>query len=126
MKKVLIVEDDMIINMVHAKYVKIFGFEVVGTAKTGAEAIDLARKHNPDIILMDIKIQGQMDGIDAMLEISKFCNAKVVYITGNSDKVLKTRAAGTNIIGFCVKPINMNELKFVLQSTQTTDEQKVV
>src|ERR1700752_359537 len=85
MKKVLIVEDEIIISMVNTRYAKIFGYEVVGNAKTAHEAIELSSKFLPDIILMDIKIKGDMDGIDTMNEISKFCNAKVIYITGNSD-----------------------------------------
>jgi two-component system, response regulator PdtaR len=114
MKKVLIVEDDMIISMVNTRYVKIFGFDVIGNAKTGKEAIDLATKTDPDIILMDIKIKGEIDGIETMHEISKFCDAKVIYITGNSDQEIKSRAARTNIVGFCVKPISMDELKLML------------
>ncbi|MCW3077372.1 MAG: CheY-like receiver protein [Bacteroidetes bacterium] len=114
MKKILIVEDDMIINMVNTMYVKKFGYEVSGNAKSGREAIELALKHKPDIILMDIKIKGEIDGIETMVEISKFSDAKVIYVTGNSDELLRKRAAMTNIVGFCVKPMSMEELKTLL------------
>lgn len=115
MKKILIVEDDMIINMVNTMYVKKFGYEVSGNAKSGQEAIELAFKHRPDVILMDIKIKGEIDGIETMIEISKFCDAKVIYVTGNSEEQLRKRAAATNILGFCVKPMSMEELKALLE-----------
>jgi two-component system, response regulator PdtaR len=113
-KKFLIVEDDMILSMVNKKYVELLGHKVVQSVRTGSAAIDAAKKHNPDIILMDIRIEGEMDGIEAMEEIRKFSNAGVIYLTGNSEPTTKTRAEQTLMLAFCIKPISMDDLKTVL------------
>lgn len=63
-KRVLIVEDDMIISLVIENMVKELGHEVVGKATSGDEAIRLATEHVPDLVLMDIRLKGDMDGIE--------------------------------------------------------------
>ena len=71
-KKVLIVEDDMIISMVNKRYIESLGCKVVQSVRNGPDAIEAAKNHSPDVILMDIRIDGEMDGITAMEEIRKF------------------------------------------------------
>lgn len=110
-KKVLIVEDDFMLSMMNRKYVELMGHEVVGTASTGEEAIEAARKHNPDIILMDLRLDGPLDGIDTMKEISKFSQARAIYLTGNSDERNRERANETNMLAFCVKPVHFEQLQ---------------
>jgi len=115
-KKFLIVEDDMILSMVNKKYVELLGHKVVQSVKTGPAAIDAVKKYNPDIILMDIRIEGDMDGIEAMEEIRKFSNANVIYLTGNSEPATKLRAEQTSMLAFCIKPISIDDLKAVLSN----------
>lgn len=111
MKKILIVEDDLILAMINKRYMEQLGLTVVASARNGLDAIEAAKKHNPDFILMDIRIDGDLDGIDAMEEIRKFSDAAVIYVTGNSDPATKARAAKTNMLGFCIKPIFLEDLK---------------
>lgn len=110
-KRVLIVEDDFMLNLMNKKYVEMIGHKVVAAVNNGTDAINAAKEHKPDVILMDIRLEGEMDGIDAMLEIEKFSSAKVIYLTGNSGEVDKNRASKTNMIGFCVKPIHLEKLQ---------------
>ena len=114
-KKFLIVEDDMILSMINKKYVELLGHKVIQSVRTGLAAIEAAKKHNPDIILMDIRIEGDMDGIEAMEEIRKFSQAEVIYLTGNSEPASKARAEQTSMLAFCIKPISMDDLKVVLE-----------
>ncbi len=114
-KKFLIVEDDMILSMVNKKYVELLGHEVVQSVRTGLAAIEATKKHHPDIILMDIRIEGEMDGIEAMEEIRKFSKAQVVYLTGNSEPTARARAEQTSMLAFCIKPNSMDDLKNVLE-----------
>lgn len=111
MKKILIVEDDLILAMINKRYMEQLGLNVVASARNGLDAIEAAKKHNPDVILMDIRIDGDLDGIDAMEEIRKFSDAAVIYVTGNSDPATKARAEKTNMLGFCIKPIFLEDLK---------------
>jgi CheY-like chemotaxis protein len=110
MKKVMIVEDELIIQMVTKQVVQEAGFAVCAVTATGEEAIDLAKECNPDVILMDIKLEGDLDGIDAMNKIREFSDVPVIYVTGNSDSYHKKRAAETKMFGFLVKPVDFGEL----------------
>ena len=110
-KKVLIVEDDLILNLLYESYMEKLGFETEGELVYGKTAIEMAKKVEPDLILMDISLEGDMDGIDAMLEIRKFSDVPVVYITGNSDKAHQIRARETDYTDYLIKPIEFNELK---------------
>lgn len=110
-KKVLIVEDDMLLSLVEERLIKKMGHEVVAKVVTGSEAIEKAKELKPDIILMDIILKGEMDGIEAMEEIRKESDVPVVYLSGNSDRFNYERAKKTGFTDYLVKPITNNDLK---------------
>jgi DNA-binding response OmpR family regulator len=110
-KKVFVVEDDLILNLLYENYMEQLGFETEGELVYGKTAVDLAKKINPDLILMDIALEGDMDGIEAMLEIRKFSDVPVIYITGNSDESNRTRAIETKYTDFLTKPVEFEDLK---------------
>lgn len=110
-KNVLIVEDDMIISMVLERMILKLGHNVVNKVITGQEAIDCTSELNPDLILMDIQLKDNIDGISAMQEIRKKSDVQVIYITGNSDQYNLTRAKETKFVDYLVKPIQMSHLK---------------
>jgi two-component system, response regulator PdtaR len=109
-QKVLIVEDDKLLALVEERLVERLGFEVVGTAVSGEDAVSLVRENQPDIILMDISLKGEMDGIDAVEIIRKKYNIPVIYLSGNSDKFNFERAKKTNFIDYLVKPVTADDL----------------
>lgn len=115
MKKILIVEDDFILSMINQKHIELMGHQVVDSVTNGLDAIEAVKKHKPDVILMDVRLEGGMNGIEAMEEISKFSNAAVIYLTGNSEKEFKERASKTNMLAFCVKPVHFEELSEILK-----------
>ncbi len=110
-KKVLIVEDDMIISMVLERMILKLGHEVINKVITGQGAIDSARELDPDLILMDIQLKDDIDGISAMQKIRENSDVHVIYITGNSDQYNLSRAKKTNFVDYLVKPIQMSHLK---------------
>ncbi|HKK45223.1 MAG TPA: response regulator [Balneolaceae bacterium] len=110
-KKVIIVEDDLILNLLYESYLERLGFETEGELVYGKTAIETAKKIDPDLIIMDISLEGEIDGIDAMLEIRKFSEVPVVYITGNSDPYHVERAEETNYLDYLTKPIEFDDLK---------------
>lgn len=116
MKKVLIVEDDMILTMYNKKLISSLGLEIVGCVRNGKDAIECALNNTPDVILMDIRIQGDIDGITTMEIISKTKNIPVIYMSGNSDQETMIRAKQTNMIGFITKPISEELLKKLLKN----------
>lgn len=111
MNKVLIVEDEMIIALMIEKMLERLGFTVVGKVTSGEEAIEFASSRKPDLILMDIRLQGEMDGIEAIRFIKEKVNTKVIYISGNTDNLYKKRVKKTDCLGFLTKPITITELK---------------
>ncbi|HEX6981584.1 MAG TPA: response regulator [Balneolaceae bacterium] len=110
-KKVIIVEDDLILNLLYEGYLERLGFETEGELVYGKTAIEVAKKIEPDLIVMDISLEGELDGIDAMLEIRKFSDVPVIYITGNSDQYHVERAEKTNYLDYLTKPIEFEDLK---------------
>ncbi|MEO1022253.1 MAG: response regulator [Bacteroidota bacterium] len=109
-KRILIVEDDMIISLVIENMVRELGHQVVGKATSGDEAISLAQEHEPDLILMDIRLKGEMDGIEAVTEIKSKINTSVIYLTGNSDRLNYERAKETEFIDLITKPFTIGDL----------------
>lgn len=120
---VLIVEDDMIISLVIERMMSKLGYEVSAKATSGEDAIQLAKKYRPDLILMDIRLNGEIDGIEAMRQIKSETDIPVIYITGNTDKQNRERAAETDYVAFLTKPITMNALK---RSIETSSKIKSV
>lgn len=110
-KTVMIVEDDLILNLLYESYFEILGYDTERELVYGKTAVEVARRIEPDLILMDISLEGDMDGIEAMKEIRNFSNAPVIYITGNSDSDHLQRAKETNYIDYLVKPIEFNDIK---------------
>lgn len=110
-KKILLVEDDDIIAKVEDWRLKNLGYEVAGRAVSGAEALDLVAKTRPDLVLMDINIQGEVDGIETAKRIKKQFSIPVVYVTSHSDGPTLDRAKATQPDGFIVKPFEDNDLR---------------
>lgn len=116
MKKVLVVEDDFILALVHRKYLEKLGCVVLETAISSSDAIKSVLDNSPDFILMDIRIEGEKDGIDTMIEIQKSKNIPVIYVTGNSEPSILERASQTNMVGFLIKPLHIEELKKIIDA----------
>lgn len=110
-KNILIVEDDMILTVVLERYLKKLGCMVAAKAQSGEEAIDKAREQDPDLIFMDIKLNGSVDGIEAMNKIREFSEVPVIYLTGNSDSATKERAKETEYADYLVKPVMLPDIQ---------------
>lgn len=110
-KKVLIVEDDMIISMVLERMVLKLDLSVAAKVTKGQDAIDSFQSTNPDLILMDIQLDDDIDGITAIEEIRNESDVPVIYITGNSDEYNMSRAKKTNYVNYLIKPIQMSDLE---------------
>lgn len=110
-KNVLIVEDDNVQQIILERLVTGLGHTVLAKVADGAKAIKSAlRLRAVDIILMDIRLQDDVDGIQAMQEIRKNSNVKVIYVTGNSDSANLERARETDFVDFIPKPVDPTRL----------------
>ena len=106
MTKILIVEDEAITAMDIKHNLINFGFDVVGTADSGKKAIEIAQELKPDLILMDITLKGDMDGIEAARKIKTLFDIPVIYMSAFTDKNTHERLKLTNPYGFVSKPVS--------------------
>ena len=114
--KILIVDDEVIIAMEMKTHLESMGYQVVGIAATGISAIEMTLEKNPDIILMDIMLKGDMDGIETAEKICSYSqNTQIIYTTGYSDEELLKRAILTEPHGYILKPLNNEELNANIQ-----------
>jgi len=107
---VFIVEDDMLLSLVEERLLMKLGYNVTGKAVSGEEAVPKIKSVKPDVILMDISLSGEMDGIDTMTEIRNFSSVPVIYLSGNSDQLNLERAKKTSYVEYLVKPITEQDL----------------
>jgi len=114
-ERILLVEDDDIIAKVTDWRLKKLGYEVCGRAVSAAEAMDLVVKSIPDLVLMDINIKGDIDGIETANMIKKGFNIPVIYVTSHSDGPTIERARETKPDGFIVKPFEDNDLRVAIE-----------
>src|SRR3954469_5071350 len=114
--KILIVEDEHIIQLDLRERLQQFAYEVVGLAASGAEAVRLARETRPDVILMDVRLEGEMDGIEAALQIRLQQEMPIVYLTALADIRNLGRASGTEPYFYLVKPVRSRELRTMIEN----------
>jgi CheY-like chemotaxis protein len=112
--RVVIVEDDLIIQELHARYIEELGHEVVATFTTAQEVVTFFRSYAADLILMDVRLENDEDGIEAVRKIQETYPVQVVYITGNTEDSNYLRALETNMNGFMTKPVSLDELNLVV------------
>ncbi len=110
-KKILVVEDEFITATALQSSLEDLGFEVVGTADNGDEAIQAAGEHKPDVILMDIQLIGDMNGIVAAGIIKQKYEIPVIFLTGQSDDATIGKALESEPFGYIVKPFEEKNLK---------------
>lgn len=115
MTKVLIVEDEVIIAQSLARMLKRLGYDVVEMVTSGEDAIQAAHRHRPDIILMDIVIQGQINGIQAAAAIGDTYDIPVIYVTAYTDEQTLQKIRHVGGYGFLVKPFKREQLHAAIQ-----------
>jgi PAS domain S-box-containing protein len=115
MAKILIVEDEIIVAWDIKETLEKLGHTVVDMAVSGAEAIGSAANDNPDLVLMDIRLEGEMDGIAAGDEIYHQLRIPVVYLTAHADELTLARATKTDPFGYVVKPFQSQSLQSTIK-----------
>ena len=121
-KKILIVEDSTLIQLRLYKMLLSSGYDVVGKTDSHEEALAYTKKFNPDMILMDIILIGKYDGIMTAMDIKKFSDAGIIYLTGNSSDKMIARARKTKPLGYLIKPYNDRQLNVALDMAFTRQE----
>ncbi len=114
-KKILVVEDEGLVALMIKKDLERLGYDVVNVFASGEEALEGVEAARPDLILMDIKLQGEIDGIVTADLISGKCDVPVIYLTAHSEEETLRRAKITEPYGYLMKPVNEKELHIALE-----------
>lgn len=114
-ERIMVVEDEWVVADDIVNSLENLGYTVTSVVSSGPEAIQKAGEDKPDIILMDIVLQGDMDGIEATKEIRSHFSIPVIYLTAYADKKVLERAKITEPFGYMIKPFEERELNIVIQ-----------
>ena len=112
-KRILIVEDEVMTSIIEREMLEKLGYEVTGIALSGEVAIQLAGAHKPDLVLMDIKLMGDIDGTEAASKIRELYKIPVVFVTAFGEKKV-VEVGRRNVpegLGYIVKPYTIEELE---------------
>lgn len=112
--RVMLVEDEVIVAWDIAETLRRLGCDIVGTADTAEQALQLAASALPDLILMDIRINGSPDGIEVARLIRERHGIGVIYLTAHADLATMERAAATEPLGYVFKPFSQEMLRAAL------------
>jgi CheY-like chemotaxis protein len=113
--KILVVEDERIVAVALQEVLKYMGYAVTGIAASAEKAIQEAAEARPDLVLMDIRLRGNLDGLRAAKEIRAQFGIPVVYVTAYADKGMLERAQATEPYGYVLKPFKQADLRAVIE-----------
>jgi len=112
---ILIVEDETIVALDMRQRLEKLGYQVCGVAGTAAAAIERYRQHNPDLVLMDIKLKGDQDGIEAATIIQSEGGPPVIFVTAFTDAATIDRVRAASPFGYIVKPFHEREVSIAIE-----------
>jgi DNA-binding response OmpR family regulator len=113
--RALIVEDEILIAEELKARLSLLGFSVIAAVDSGEEGVAIATRERPDLVLMDIRLKGKKDGVQATREIHQQVDVPIVYLTAYSDRLTVDRARGTEYDGFLLKPFRAGELQSTIE-----------
>jgi DNA-binding NarL/FixJ family response regulator len=113
--RVLIVEDDRLVALDLSSMLHEFGYQVCATAHAAEQALASAASLQPDLVLMDIRLEGEPDGIEAASRMRAQLGLHVIYLTANSDLSTVERAKQTEPYGYVLKPVRPLDLRCCLE-----------
>jgi CheY-like chemotaxis protein len=108
--RILVVEDEALVAMATSQLLEDAGYEVVGMAADAAQAMRLADRERPDLVLMDIRLRGGDDGVETAAQIRQRYGLRILYVSAHGDSATLARAAKTDPAGFVGKPHTTDEL----------------
>lgn len=114
-KKILIVEDEGIVALDIKHSLERLGYSICGIASSGDAAIEKAKATRPNLVLVDVKLQGEMDGIETAAAIKWLYHTPVIFLTAHSDADILERAKAAEPSGFVLKPYDLKELHSTIE-----------
>lgn len=122
--KILVVEDEGIVSIDIRNMLKKLGYTITGVAFLGEEAVQKTESTQPDLVLMDIGLKGEIDGIEAAKTIRDRFHIPVVFLTGFADENTLMKAKEADPSGFIIKPIKEEELLATIKQALSSNSKK--
>jgi two-component system, response regulator PdtaR len=116
-ENILIVEDEMILAMSMKQELMNLDYNIVGVVDTGEKAIKSANELKPDLIMMDITLKGEIDGIETAKQINENLDIPIIYMTAYSSDDVLNRAINTKNYGYLLKPFEKEEMNTAIKTT---------
>ena len=113
-KKILIVEDEAIFATSIQRVLIKSGYEVSEPVSTGEEAVERAKEETPDLVIMDVMLEGKIDGIEAAMNIRSLNDIPIVFISGYQEEKLLKRAKSVASSIYLIKPITPQDLELAI------------
>lgn len=113
--RILVVEDDRVVARDIVQQLSRIGHHVLGTTARGDDAVSMAIETQPDLVLMDIMLEGDLDGVDAAAQIRERCGRPVVFLTAYADDETVRRASGAEPFGYLLKPFEDSQLRTAIE-----------
>jgi CheY-like chemotaxis protein len=114
---ILIVEDEQIVSLDIKGMLERAGYRVLATAASGEEALDILASKRPDLAVIDIKLDGRLDGIETAAAIRKSHDIPLLFMTAYTDRETRKRADAVEPQGYLTKPIDMHRLQTIIDKT---------
>jgi DNA-binding response OmpR family regulator len=114
-RRALIVEDEILIAEELKERLSLLGFSVIAAVDSADEGVAIATRELPDLVLLDIRLKGRKDGVQAAQEIRQKVDLPVVYLTAYSDRLTVDRIKGSEYDGFVLKPFRAGELQSTIE-----------
>lgn len=113
--RALVVEDEALIAEELRERLSRMGFRVIATVDSAQECIEIAIREHVDLVLMDIRLRGEKDGVQAARDIRRQVDVPIVFLTAHSDRLTVERAKATEHDGFILKPFHRRELESTIE-----------
>jgi two-component system, response regulator PdtaR len=120
-QKILIVDDELWAALDMEWVVQTLGHEVVGPAATAEKAIELAGRVRPNLVLMDIRLANDSDGVAAAIEIRQRFDIPSLFVSAHGDPMVRSRAAAARPLGFIEKPFSPESLALAIEAALNPD-----
>lgn len=114
--RVLVVEDEAIVALDMLHTLRSMGYDTLGAVASGEEALHLAARTIPSVVLMDIRLEGEMDGVETASRLIEGFGVPVIFVTASTERVTLERALALKPLGFMNKPLDYRRLEALLQT----------
>ena len=114
-RRILIVEDESVVALDLAHSLRDMGFKVTDIVARGDDALHSALQNRPDAVLLDIRLEGNQDGIEAAAQLRAHIQVPIVYLTAHADEQTLSRALHTEPCGYLLKPFNPDQLEQLIE-----------